>query len=533
MMGRLKAFNELLKTQAWVRGLLIASGVLIITAIASFGARGPKSDKITTGSNDIGSEQGVSGPELSPGDATSVVTDGGSPIPGASVGPTVKKVTKGGVTSGGVSVEGLNFGLKTQGITAKEVKVGMSYNVAACGDAGVLQAMFANQAGDIKKAIDTFARYVNERGGVGGGRTYKPIIVDDGGSGCPEKSVAAAIKMADEEKVFLAIPGLDVVSDYVISRKVPVWGGRDDPDSLAKSGPNGLALFAPADPTLEAWASFGKHYLKSGTTKHTDLAAGNLPCLVRIETGASGNWDIPQTILVSKMKKYGMEFGDIMVFEDKLETAQSQSNTIVVRAKNKGCGHIYFMAGNSVGLIFMTDAATQNQYFPKWTWTSRTALSDDDNISKLMDQVQWENAIGLSTRVPGHPKAGNCKKIYETYNGNDGQGDSAAVLIACTGILSTSEIMNRGYKKTGVLDSNSFLLGADAIRNDFYWDAHVPMEYSFPSAAGPFKTRGFSHWTVADWSSTEGRYLFPKYPCYYRTFGPNNGGCEDLRATFK
>ncbi len=526
MMGRLKAFNELLKTQAWVRGLLIASGVLIITAIASFGARGPNSDKITTGPNATGEQGNASDPSL--GEATAPGTIDGSPIPGVSGGPTVKRIggagTGGGTTSGGA----LDFGLKTQGITAKEVKVGISYNVAACGDAGVLEAMFANQAGDIKKAIETFARYVNDKGGVAGGRTYKAMIFDDGGSGCPEKNVAAAIKMADEEKVFLAIPGLDIASDYVISRKVPVWGGRDDPASLEKSGPNGLALFAPADPTLEAWASFGKNYLQTGTTKYvSQVAPGNLPCLIRIETGASGNWDIPQQILVSKMKKYGLEFGDIMVFEDKLETAQSQSNTIVVRAKNKGCGQVWFMAGNTIGLIFMTDAATQNNYFPKWTWTSRTALSDDDNISKLMDQVQWENAIGLSTRVPGHPKFQNCKKIYESYNGNDGQSESAAVLIACTGILSTSEIMNRGYKRTGVLDANSFMLGADMIRNDFFWDAHVPMEYKFP-AGGPYKTRGFSHWTVADWSTAEARYLFPKYPCYYRVFGPNNGGCEDL-----
>ena len=205
------------------------------------------------------------------------------------------------------------------------------------------------------------------------------------------------------------------------------------------------------------------------------------------------------------------------------------------RADEKGCQHVYFMAGNPVGLVFITPEATKRGWFPKWTWTSRTALSDDDNIGKLMDQAQWENSVGLSIRVPPaeHKFNGNCKKIYEKYNPNDGQSNSVAVTLACVSVLPTAEMMNRGIKLTGTLDSNAFLLGADMIRNDFYYDATVPMEYRFPSPGGPFKTKGFSHWTVADWSSAESRYTFPAYPCYYRTFGPNNAGCEDLRSTYK
>ena len=93
--------------------------------------------------------------------------------------------------------------------------------------------------------------------------------------------------------------------------------------------------------------------------------------------------------------------------------------------------------------------------------------------------------------------------------------------------------MRRAIERTGILDANTLMIGADAVRNDFFFDAHVPMEFRFPDADGPFKTRGFSHWTVADWSSQAKRYEFPQYPCYYRTFSANNGGCEDVRPTFK
>lgn len=502
----------------------IAAGVVLITAAASIGA-----NKTPVGSGSIAAD-GSAIDAIDPGSSTPGPTTSG----GRKIGSAATLTVPGpGGTSRSVpphlAPPGLDFGLRTQGISDKEVKVGFSYNQAACGDAGLLEAALGSATvGDFEKSVNAFARHINDTGGVGG-RKYKPMFFDDGGSGCPEKSLAAAVDMADEEKVFLAIPGLHVESDYVISRKVPVWGGRDDPASLEKYGPNGLQILEPIEPTLEAWASFGKYYLGTDTNKEP-------PCLIRIESGASGNWDIPEKILVAKMAKYGMKFRDIIVFKDDASTAQQQATTAAIRARDKGCQHVYFMAGNPIGLIFFTNAATQNAWFPhRWTWTSYTAASDTELFGALMDQRQWENAVGLSIRVPPgkHPKDGNCEKIYQKYYPNDGQEGSASVLIACVTVLPTAEAMRRGFKRTGRLDASSLLLGADAIRDDFYYDAHVPMSFSFPSTKGPFKTRGFTHWTVADWDSNAGAYTFPKFPCYYKTFKPNGAGCEDLRSKFK
>lgn len=526
MSRRWRALDDFIRSDRGLRVLGITAGIILITSVASFGRGGPE---------EAGSLATEESAEV-PGDVSAGTADGAArtaQVPGASAGRTdAGRPASGGAAGGHLApseVRGLDFGLKTQGVTSKEVKVGFSGNFDNCGDTAGLVAQFGpGVVGDPVKSINTFARYINDHGGIGG-RRYKPILVQDGGSGCPERNLPAAVKMADEEKVFMAAPGLHVESDYIISRKIPVWGGRDDPASLRKYGPNGYALLEPIEATLEAWASFGKYYLKTDN-------GPNKACLIRIESGASGNWDIPQKILVQKMAKYGLKFIDIYVFKDDASTAQEQSNAIAIRERDKGCQHVYFMAGNPVGLVFITDAATHNRWFPKrWTWTGYTALVDDDNISKLMDQVQWENSVGLTYRIPGgeHPKAGNCRRIYEQYNGNDGQGDSASVKIACTAVLSTAEIMRRGLKLTGRLDANAVVIGADAIRNDFFWDAHVPMEYRIPSVNGPFKTRAFSHYTVADWNSARSAYEFPAYPCYYRVFRPNNGGCEDLRATYK
>jgi hypothetical protein len=511
----------------WVRPIAIAAASVFITAVASIGQVQHELDERDAALVDTGTAVPTTtvGPDGSgvttaavPGAAATTLAGAPAPTPG---GPGATTTTLPRLTEDQIP----SFGLRTQGVTDTEVKVGISYNVAACGDAGTLSAMLgAGVTGDPKKAIDAFTRHVNDNGGIAG-RTLKVVIVDDGGAGCPEKSSAAAVNMADEEKVFLAIPGLHVVADYLIANKVPTFGGRDDPASLAAAGPNGIMLTEAIEPTLEKWSAFGRYYLDSAKHK---------PCLIHPESGASGDWNNHEKIMVAKFQKYGLRFVDIITYQDDVSTAQQQANTISARAKSKGCDQVYFMAINPIALIFFTQAATQNLWFPTWTFTSYMALADTELAGRLMDQRQWENAIGLSTRVPAgeHKMEGNCKRIYDEYYAGDGQNESASVQVVCAQLLSVAEIMRRAVARTGVLTGDSLLVGADSVRNDFYFDAHVPMRWSFP-AGGPYKTKAFSHYTVVDWSSDQSKYLFPEFPMYWEVMGEGRSGGQDLRAYFQ
>jgi hypothetical protein len=96
-----------------------------------------------------------------------------------------------------------------------------------------------------------------------------------------------------------------------------------------------------------------------------------------------------------------------------------------------------------------------------------------------------------------------------------------------------AEIMRRAVQRTGVLTGNSVMVGADSIRNDFFYDAHVPLRWSFPGVGGPFKTKGFSHYAVVKWSPQQSQYLFPEYPKYWEVMGPDKSGAQDLRPFFK
>ena len=522
-----------LSPDRWFRPLAIATASLMVTSIVSVGGvkdnDAASNDQVTAGSS---TETGITD-TTPPVDVATTLPAALDPATPEGRAAAAKRAAQAAAAAAAAGPAGKvaaadipDFGLKTQGVTDKEVKVGYSYNVAACGDAGTLQAMLGSATtGDPKKALDAFTRHINDTGGIGG-RTFKTIVVDDGGDGCPEKNAAAAVKMADEEKVFMAIPGLHVESDYIIGKKIPVFGGRDDPASLAKSGPNGIMLTEAIEPTLEKWAAFGKHYLNSSAHK---------PCLIHPESGASGDWNNHEKIIVNKMAKQGLRFTDIIVYQEDVSTAQQQAGTAAARAKGKGCDQVFFMAGNPIALIFFTQAATQNAWFPTWTFTSYMVLADSELGGRLMDQRQWENAVGLSTRVPAgnHRMEGNCKRIYEKYYGSDDQSEAAYTQVVCAQLLSVAEIMRRALSRTGVLNANSLILGADSVRNDFYYDATVPLRWSMPSPAGPFKTKAFSHYTVVDWSSGQSKYLFPEFPTYWEVMGPGKSGGQDMRGYFK
>lgn len=519
------------------RVLAVATLSVLVTGVASIGQV-----RYELQQQELRALQDVAQPET-PTTATPFVPDAGAApgaTPSASGAPQASgpvgtqrpgATTRPGQTAPGVEVPTVDiprFGLKTQGVTAKQVRIGVSYNVSGCGPDGQVSALFnAATAGDPGKAYPAFVRHVNETGGIAGRELVLDVEDDGGGGSCSGKAIAAAKAMADDNKDFLAIPGLHTESDYIIGRKVPVFGGRDDPESLRKIGANGLMVTEPLQDTFRAWASFGKHALKTGANK---------ACFVHPSSDSSGDWDTYAKVMNAEMSAVDLAFTDEIVYTNDIATAQQQATAIATRVKTQGCNQVWVASTNPIAWIFFTQAMTQAQHFPTWTFTSYTVLGDSDLAGGLMDQQQWRNAIGLSARVPlgaGHPAEGHCADVYDKYHRGDGQNGSAATQVACAQILTVAQMMRTAVATTGVLTGDSLLLGAQAMSGRFFYDAHVPLRYSFPGVKGPFRTKGFEHLTIVRWNVDDQRYDFPDFPRYWVTFGPQKSGAVDLRPAWK
>jgi hypothetical protein len=520
-----------------MRAMLIANATVLVAALLSVGQVRYELDR-TVGLQPTGT----------PGFTTP--TSASSTSPSATTTPTVKGTPRPGATPGVPTTPGQpgqpgqpgvpgqpgqpgtavpaprqltvpDFGLLTQGVTKTSVLIGADYDKTGCGGSGALANQFgAAVSGDPEKAFAAFVRHVNETGGIRG-RTLKFTSVDDGGLYCPERHQAAALELVDQKKVFLDIAGLHEVSDLLAPRHLPFYGGRATLAEQAKQGDGQFQLYQDADSDFANWAAFGRNYLGS---------AKNAPCLIHPDTPDFNNLE---GLLNKKMAGQHLSFKKTIRYADDPSTAQQQATTAAIAMKGV-CKQVWLIANNFLADIFFTNAAYQQQWKPTWTWTARTNGIDLALAGRLMQQDEWANAVGLTTRIkPGQsPLDGQCAKIYDKYNSGDGQNASAAVVVACNSILTTAEAMKRAVDRTGVLTGNSLMLGVDAIRGDFTWEAFVPMTYDIPGPGRARDRTGYDLQTIAAWNRGTLDYDFPQYPKYWKVLGPNGSGAVDIRPSF-
>ena len=95
-----------------------------------------------------------------------------------------------------------------------------------------------------------------------------------------------------------------------------------------------------------------------------------------------------------------------------------QARVIIGTLKEKGVTTVVFL-GDPVMPIYLTKAATDQDYHPEWVITG-TVLTDTTVMGRNYDQSQWAHAFGLSSLpVRQRPEDSEARRLYRWYYGEE------------------------------------------------------------------------------------------------------------------
>lgn len=108
--------------------------------------------------------------------------------------------------------------------------------------------------------------------------------------------------------------------------------------------------------------------------------------------------------------------------------APERAPGIIARMKQAGVTTIVFL-GDPVMPIYLTKAATDQDYFPEWVVTG-TGFTDSTAVARLYDQDQWAHAFGLSSLPVRTPREiGDAWRLHEWWYGTPPPAQTNAPII--------------------------------------------------------------------------------------------------------
>lgn len=318
---------------------------------------------------------------------------------------------------------GDNGGETSHGVSKDTIKV-VYYRPAANGDlTSALQGLLDTTENAQKTAVayvDMFNKTYEMYG-------RKIELVDFEGSGAATDETAAradAVKVADEIGAFASIGGPGLAQSYVTELKARgvvcigcglslpdskyqelapyLWGGQATPeefllnlgDLVTNRLNNKPAAFA-GDPELQKKNRvFGVVHFEQEVPVFKEVEA---------QVAAEG-------------AKRGYQAAATETYTLDLAKAPERSRTIIAKMKEAGVTSVIFL-GDPIFPISLTQAATEQNYFPEWIVTG-TVLTDTSALARRYDQKQWAHAFGISSLAARTPREqGDPYKLHQWFFG--------------------------------------------------------------------------------------------------------------------
>ncbi|HUF31635.1 MAG TPA: hypothetical protein VMN58_00325 [Acidimicrobiales bacterium] len=299
---------------------------------------------------------------------------------------------------------GDNGGATHKGVTADEIRLVYYFPNSSAATEATLRAIGADdprpQTMETARAL---TQYFNQHYETYG-RDVKVAFFESSAATDDEAALRAdAVKIDNDLKPFAVIGAASVTATELAARGIICVCTTSEPAGFyQQNAPHVYSILPQLEEYYQQMAEYIGKRLAGKPAAHTGTVAG-VPTdqrrfgLIYIE--GVGNRLNPRAkdavaYYEKELARYGVKLAAKVAYTYDAAQGQSQATNLIAQMKAAGVNNIACVC-DPIYPIFLTKAATQNQYFPEWFITG-TALTDTTFFGRTYDQAQWANAFGIS-----------------------------------------------------------------------------------------------------------------------------------------
>lgn len=319
---------------------------------------------------------------------------------------------------------GDNGGATHTGVSADTIKVLYYFPKASAATQAALRAIGADDPRPQTKDLAlTLARYFNVHY-----ETYaRAVEIEFFESAADTDDDAAlkadAVKIATEIQPFAVIGAADVTAAELAARGIMCICTTSEPAAFyQQNAPYVFSVF----PALDEFYTHLAEYIGKRLAGRNAVHAGELPVgisssprqfgLIYVEgTGSRVDPNVKPAVerFEGLLGQYGTALSKKVAYTYDAARGQDQATNILSQMKAADVTTVACTC-DPITMIFFTQAATQQQYFPEWL-IAGTQLTDTTFFGRTYDQAQWANAFGISP-IPIFPDDVSKTAAYAEYH---------------------------------------------------------------------------------------------------------------------
>jgi hypothetical protein len=300
---------------------------------------------------------------------------------------------------------GDNGGATYQGVAGDTIKVVYYFPNVSAATQAALQAIGADDPRpQSKDAALTLSRYFNVHYETYG-RSVELVFFESKADSDDDAALKAdAVHIATQIKPFAVMGAGEIVATELAARGIIcLCTVTESRDFYKQVSPYVFGTLPDAEEYFQHLAE----YIGKRLAGRPARWAGELPPTLRaterkfgliylegVGTRIDPRAKVAAAYYERELARYGVKLARKVAYAFDAARSQELSTNIIAQMKDAGVSNVACMC-DPLMPIFLTQAATQQQYFPEWLITG-TALIDTTFFGRTYDPAQWRHAFGIS-----------------------------------------------------------------------------------------------------------------------------------------